>query len=69
MKKYFKNVTIFTLEESKTIVANNSQLAFTFDEIINKTTGSVYVHNQNGENRGRTTWEFRLQEDGNWKIR
>jgi hypothetical protein len=68
MKKYFGIKQIFTLDELKTIVANNAQLAFTFgdDEIISEITGRIYIHNHNGKYMGHSTAEFRPQEDGNW---
>lgn len=68
MKKYFKNVTIFTLDELKTIVANNPQLGFYNEEIICEITGRICIHNRNGEYMGHNRIDFRLQEDGNWKM-
>jgi len=68
MKKYFGTKQIFTLDELKTIVANNAQLGFYWeDEIISEITGTIKIHNHNGEYMGHSSADFRLQENGNWE--
>jgi hypothetical protein len=68
MKKYFGNRKNFTLDELKTIVANNPQLGFYFkNHIICPITGTITIHNWNNGNNGKLTRTFYLQPNESWE--
>ena len=70
MKKYFGNIKNFTLDELKSIVANNPQLGFYWNEkIICSITGNITIHNWNNGNKGRNSIKFYPQPNGTWERR
>ena len=70
MKKYFGNRKNFTLDELKTIVANNSQLGFYWgDAIFQPKTGIITIHNWNNGSNGRNSKDFYPQPNGTFECK
>lgn len=70
MKKYFGKTKNFTLEQLKTIVANNPQLGFYWDEkIFSPINGTITIHNWNNGNKGRKSITFDPQPNGTFERR
>ena len=68
MKKYFGNIKNFTLDELKSIVANNKELGFYYDSfIICPILGNIKIHNWNNGNKGKSMVRFYPQSNGTWE--
>ena len=63
MKNYFKNQTIFTLNELKQIVSSNPSLGFYFplDHPLSK--NKITIHNWNNGSKGKSSKSFNRVSD------
>lgn len=67
MKKYFGNKQEWTIEELKTLVSNNPQLGFYYeDSILCPVNKTITIHNWNNGFKGKNTRTFAKRKNGMW---